>query len=228
MATVYLARDLRHPRNVAIKVLRPELASSIAIDRFRAEIGIASALSHPHILPVFDSGGADDRLYFVMPYVEGDTLRQRLEREHQLPLHGALQLAREIADALAYAHSRGIVHRDIKPENILLVSGHAVVTDFGIARAIAQATDLRLTGTGMAVGTPQYMSPEQAMGDHDIDGRTDVYSLGCVLYEMLAGPPPHQGDTPHEVVAQKLTTDPKAISSLRPELPRHLDDVVAT
>jgi hypothetical protein len=228
MATVYLARDLRHPRNVAIKVLRPELASSIAIDRFRAEIGIASALSHPHILPVFDSGGADDRLYFVMPYVEGDTLRQRLERERQLPVHDALQLAREVADALAYAHSRGIVHRDIKPENILLVAGHAVVTDFGIARAIAQATDLRLTGMGMAVGTPQYMSPEQATGDRNVDGRSDVYSLGCVLYEMLAGGPPHEGETPQDVVVQKLTTTPKSISASRPEVSKALDQVITT
>ena len=227
-ATVYLARDLRHPRNVAIKVLRPELASGIAIDRFRAEIGIASALSHPHILPVFDSGGADDRLYFVMPYVEGDTLRQRLKRERQLPVQDALQLAREIADALAYAHSRGIVHRDIKPENILLVAGHAVVTDFGIARAIAQATDLRLTATGMAIGTPQYMSPEQATGDRSVDGRSDVYSLGCMLYEMLAGDPPHEGETPQEVIAQKLTAAPKSISASRPELPRGLDQIIAT
>jgi serine/threonine-protein kinase len=227
-ATVYLARDLRHPRSVAIKVLRPELASGIAIDRFRAEIGIASALSHPHILPVFDSGGADDRLYFVMPYVEGDTLRQRLNREHQLPVTDAVQLAREIADALAYAHSRGIVHRDIKPENILLVAGHAVVTDFGIARAIAQATDVRLTGTGMAVGTPQYMSPEQATGDRNVDGRSDVYSLGCVLYEMLAGGPPQEGETPQEVIVQKLTTAPRSISAIRPDVPTALDQTIAT
>ena len=227
-ATVYLARDLRHPRNVAIKVLRPELASGIAIDRFRAEIGIASALSHPHILPVFDSGGTDDRLYYVMPYVEGDTLRQRLKREPQLPVQDALQLAREIADALAYAHSRGVVHRDIKPENILLVAGHAVVTDFGIARAIAQASDLRLTGTGMAIGTPQYMSPEQATGDRNVDGRSDVYSLGCVLYEMLAGEPPHEGETPQEVIAQKLTSVPKSISARRADVPRGLDQSIAT
>ena len=225
-ATVYLARDLRHPRNVAIKVLRPELASGIAVDRFRAEIEIASALSHPHILPVFDSGGADDRLYFVMPYVEGDTLRQRLKRERQLPVPEALQLAREVADALAYAHSRGIVHRDIKPENILLVAGHAVVTDFGIARAIAQATDLRLTGTGMAIGTPQYMSPEQATGDRNVDGRSDIYSLGCVLYEMLSGEPPHEGETPQEVIAHKLTSVPKSISAIRPEVPKALDQAI--
>ena len=226
-ATVYLARDLRHPRNVAIKVLRPELASGIAVDRFRAEIEIASGLSHPHILPVFDSGGSDDRLYFVMPYVEGDTLRQRLKRERQLPVQYALQLAREVADALAYAHSRGIVHRDIKPENILLVAGHAVVTDFGIARAIAQATDLRLTGMGMAIGTPQYMSPEQATGDRNVDGRSDIYSLGCVLYEMLSGDPPHEGETPQEVVAQKLTSVPKSISAIRPEVPKALDQAIA-
>ena len=225
-ATVYLARDLRHPRNVAIKVLRPELASGIVVDRFRAEIEIASALSHPHILPVFDSGGADDRLYFVMPYVEGDTLRQRLKRERQLPVPEALQLGREVADALAYAHSRGIVHRDIKPENILLVAGHAVVTDFGIARAIAQATDLRLTGMGMAIGTPQYMSPEQATGDRNVDGRSDIYSLGCVLYEMLSGDPPHEGETPQEVIAHKLTSVPKSISAIRPEVPKALDQAI--
>ncbi|MFL5615230.1 MAG: serine/threonine-protein kinase [Gemmatimonadaceae bacterium] len=227
MATVYLARDLRHPRNVAIKVLRPELASSLAADRFRAEIGIAAALSHPHILPVFDSGGTDDRLFFVMPYVEGDTLRQRLKREGRLPVDEAVQLAREIADALAYAHSRGIVHRDIKPENVLLVAGHAVVTDFGIARAIAQATDVRLTGFGMAIGTPQYMSPEQATGDRNVDGRSDVYSLGCVLYEMLTGAPPHEGTTPHEVIAEKLTAAPKSVRALRPEVPAAVDDVLA-
>jgi serine/threonine-protein kinase len=228
MATVYLARDLRHPRSVAIKVLRSELASGIAADRFRAEIEIATALSHPHILPVFDSGGEGDHLFYVMPFVEGDTLRQRLKRERQLPVQEALRLTREIADALAYAHSQGIVHRDIKPENILLVAGHAVVTDFGIARAIAQATELRLTGTGIAIGTPQYMSPEQAIGDQDVDGRSDLYSLGCVLFEMLAGDPPHQGATPQEVIAHKLTKPPKSVTDARPEVPRPLDQVIAT
>src|SRR5262245_3839791 len=198
MATVYLARDLRHPRSVAIKVLRGELASSIAADRFRSEIGIATALSHPHIVPVFDSGGAGDRLFYVMPYIEGDTLRQRLKREGKLPVQEALQLTREVADALSYAHGQGIIHRDIKPENILLVAGHAVVTDFGIARAIAQASELRLTGTGISIGTPQYMSPEQAVGDQSVDARSDLYSLGCVLFEMLAGGPAHEGDTPRE------------------------------
>ena len=228
MATVYLARDLRHPRSVAIKVLRPELASGITADRFRAEIGIAAALSHPHILPVFDSGGAGDHLFYVMPFVEGDTLRQRLKNEGRLPIQEALRLTREIADALAYAHAQGIVHRDIKPENILLVAGHAVVTDFGIARAIAQASDLRLTGTGIALGTPQYMSPEQAIGDRDVDGRSDLYSLGCVLFEMLTGALPHAGDTPQEVIAQKLTKPPRSVLSARPEVPRPVDAVIAT
>ena len=227
MATVYLARDLRHPRSVAIKVLRPELTSSIAADRFRSEIGIATALSHPHIVPVFDSGGAGERLFYVMPYLEGDTLRQRLKREGKLPVPEALQLTREVADALAYAHGHGIIHRDIKPENILLVAGHAVVTDFGIARAIAQASELRLTGTGISIGTPQYMSPEQAVGDHNVDARSDLYSLGCVLFEMLAGGPPHDGDTPREVIASKLMGQPKSVTAVRPEVPQAIDQVLA-
>ncbi|HEY7232732.1 MAG TPA: protein kinase [Gemmatimonadaceae bacterium] len=227
MATVYVARDLRHPRSVAIKVLRSELASSIAADRFRSEIGIATALSHPHIVPVFDSGGAGDRLFYVMPYIEGDTLRQRLKREGKLPVADALQLTREVADALAYAHGQGIIHRDIKPENILLVAGHAVVTDFGIARAIAQASEMRLTGTGISIGTPQYMSPEQAVGDSNVDARSDLYSLGCVLFEMLAGGPPHDGDTPREVIASKFQGRPKSVTALRPEVPPAIDQALA-
>jgi len=187
MATVYLAQDLKHRRQVAIKVLKPELASVLGPERFLREIEIAAQLTHPHILPLYDSGEAEGLLYYVMPYVEGESLRDRITREKQLPLDDALQVARETADALSYAHSHGVIHRDIKPENILLESGHAVVADFGIARAISAAGGERLTETGLAVGTPAYMSPEQAAGEKNLDGRSDLYALGCVLYEMLAG-----------------------------------------
>jgi len=193
MAIVYLAQDLKHRRSVAIKVLHPELAAAVGTDRFLREIEIAASLTHPHIVPLHDSGEADSFAYYVMPYVEGESLRERLSRETQLPLDGAVQIAREVADALAYAHSHDVVHRDIKPENILLEAGHAVVSDFGIARAISAAGGEKLTATGLAVGTPAYMSPEQLAGGEHVDGRTDVYSLGCVLYEMLAGSRPSPG-----------------------------------
>ena len=194
MAFVYLARDHKHDRHVAIKVLRPDLAAALGPERFLREIQIAARLAHPHILPVHDSGQAGELLYYVMPYVEGESLRLRLSREHQLPLDDVLQIAREVADALSYAHSRDIVHRDIKPENILLAGRHALVADFGVARAITVAVSDRLTGSGFAVGTPAYMSPEQAANEA-VDGRTDIYSLGCVLYEMLAGDPPFPGSS---------------------------------
>src|SRR3989442_5112570 len=190
MATVYLAEDLKHHRKVAIKILNPELAAALGPERFLREIEIAAGLTHPHILPLHDSGEAGGLLYYVMPFVEGQTLRGRLEREKQLPLEDALAITRDIAEALSYAHSHSVVHRDIKPENILFQVGHAVVSDFGIARAITAAAGARLTETGIAIGTPGYMSPEQASGREPVDGRSDLYSLGGVLYEMLAGGAP--------------------------------------
>src|SRR5215212_9399780 len=198
MATVYLAHDLRHDRPVALKVLHPELAASLGPDRFQREIRFAARLQHPHILTVHDSGEAAGQLWFTMPYVEGESLRDRLRRERQLPLEDALQIAREAARALDYAHRHGVVHRDIKPENILLTrDGSTLVADFGIARALGG--DDGLTQTGMAVGTPAYMSPEQAAGDRTIDGRTDQFSLASVLYEMLAGEAPWTGPTAQAV-----------------------------
>jgi eukaryotic-like serine/threonine-protein kinase len=191
MATVYLAEDLRHQRKVAIKVLRPELSAAVGADRFLREITTTANLRHPHILPLYDSGAGNGILYYVMPYVEGESLRARMDRESQLPMEDALRIADEIADALHYAHGRGVVHRDIKPENILLENGRAVVADFGIAWAVNSAGD-RLTQTGLSVGTPLYMSPEQASGGA-VDGRSDLYALGCLLYEMLAGTPPFTG-----------------------------------
>ena len=219
MATVYLAEDLRHNRRVAVKVLRPELAGALGPERFLREIETTAQLRHPNILPLLDSGDAGGTLYYVMPYVEGESLRQSLGREKQLQLDDALRIAREVADALSYAHSRGVVHRDIKPENILLESGHSVVADFGIARAVDQAAGGSLTQTGAAVGTPAYMSPEQASGSRDLDGRSDVYSLGCVVYEMLAGQPPFTGPTAESVVYQHLAAAPPNISGMRPAVP---------
>ncbi len=202
MAVVFLARDRRHDRAVAIKVLRQEIAAALGAERFLREIQIAAKLHHPHILPLYESGAAGDLLYYVMPYVEGESLRQRLDRETQLPLDDALAITRQVAGALAYAHSHDVVHRDIKPENILLESGEAVVADFGIARAITAASGDKLTQTGFAIGTPLYMSPEQAAGGGAIDGRSDLYSLGCVLYEMLAGHPPFFGGTAQAILAR--------------------------
>jgi TolB-like protein/Tfp pilus assembly protein PilF len=216
MATVYLAEDLRHHRPVALKVLHPELAVVLGPERFLREIELCAGLTHPHILPLHDSGDAGGFLYYVMPYVEGESLRQRLTRGKQLPVDEALQIAREVADALSYAHSRGIIHRDIKPENVLLEAGHAVVADFGIARAIDQAGGEKLTETGIALGTPAYMSPEQAAGSKDLDGRSDLYSLGCVVYEMLAGHPPFVGPSVESVVQQHLTAEPPRVTGIRP------------
>jgi len=219
MATVYLAEDLKHHRRVALKVLHAELAHAVGADRFLREIETTAALHHPHILGLYDSGAAGGFLYYVMPYVEGESLRDRLTREKQLPLDDALQIAREVSDALSYAHSRGVIHRDIKPENILLASGHAMVADFGIARAVTRAGSETLTGTGTAVGTPTYMSPEQAAGERDLDGRSDLYALGCVVYEMLAGQPPFTGPTVESVVHQHLTAEPRSITQIRPAVP---------
>src|SRR3954451_15927211 len=193
MATVYLAEDLRHDRRVALKVLRPELAAVIGAERFLAEIKLTANLQHPHILPLFDSGEADSFLYYVMPFVEGESLRDRLRREKQLPVDDAVRIAREVADALDYAHRHGVVHRDIKPENILLQDGSALVADFGIALAVQQRGGSRMTQTGMSLGTPAYMSPEQAMGEREIGARSDVYALVAMTYEMLAGEPPFTG-----------------------------------
>jgi eukaryotic-like serine/threonine-protein kinase len=219
MATVYLAEDRKHHRPVALKVLRPELAAALGPDRFLREIDLSARLTHPHILPLHDSGNADGFLYYVMPYVEGESLRDRLTREKQLAVDDALQISREVADALSYAHSHGVIHRDIKPENILLESGHAVVADFGIARAVDVAGGDRLTETGVAMGTPAYMSPEQAGGSKDLDGRSDLYSLGCVLYEMLAGQPPFTGPTVESLVRQHLSAEPPNITNIRPSVP---------
>jgi len=218
MATVYLALDLKHHRKVAIKVLQPELAEILGAERFLREIEIAARLDHPHILPLYDSGDAGGNLFYVMPSVEGESLRDRLEREKQLPLEDALQIAREVADALAYAHRQNVIHRDIKPENIMLSGGHARVTDFGIARAVSAAGDQRLTRTGLSIGTPLYMSPEQAAGASEVDGRSDLYSLGCVLYEMLAGHPPFTGSA-ESIVRQHVLAEPLAITSIRPAVP---------
>jgi eukaryotic-like serine/threonine-protein kinase len=219
MATVYLARDLRHDRQVALKVLRPELAHALGPERFLREIRTTAQLAHPHILPLLDSGDAAGTLFYVMPFVDGESLRDRLTREKQLPLDEALQLTREVADALSYAHAHGVVHRDIKPENILLQSAHAVMADFGIARAIAAAGSARLTETGLAIGTPAYMSPEQAAGSQDVDGRSDQYSLGCVLYEMLSGETPYTGPTPQAILAKKLSEPLPRISVVRETVP---------
>ncbi len=208
MATVYLAHDLKHDRQVAIKVLRPELASVLGAERFLQEIRLTARLRHPHILPLYDSGAVDGTLFYVTPLVEGGSLKDRLARDGRLPATEAIRIAREVADALAYAHQHDVIHRDIKPDNILLESGHATVADFGIARAITAAGADRLTETGLAIGTPAYMSPEQASGDTEIDRRADIYALGTVLYEMLAGEPPFAGPTLQAMMAAVLTRAP--------------------
>jgi eukaryotic-like serine/threonine-protein kinase len=219
MATVYLAHDLRHDRQVAIKVLHPDLAAALGAERFLTEIKTTARLQHPHILPLLDSGAADGLLFYVMPYVSGETLRTRLERERQLPLEDVLLIAREVADALGAAHALGIIHRDIKPDNILLQGGHAVVADFGIALAVQEAGGARMTQTGLSLGTPHYMSPEQAMGDRTVDARTDIYALGAVTYEMLTGEPPFTGATTQAVVAKVLTERPAPPSTVRDTVP---------
>ena len=213
MATVYLAEDLRHDRRVAVKVLRPELAAVIGAERFLAEIKLTANLQHPHILPLFDSGEADSFLYYVMPFVEGESLRDRLRREKQLPVDDAVRIASEVASALDYAHRHGVIHRDIKPENILLHDGRALVADFGIALAASKAGGTRMTETGMSLGTPHYMSPEQAMGEREITARSDVYALGAVLYEMLTGDPPFTGSTAQAIVARVVTESPRPLSA---------------
>src|SRR6266404_1947164 len=223
MATVYLAQDVKHDRVVALKVLHPELAASLGPDRFLREIKLAARLNHPHILPLFDSGEAEGFLYYVMPYVEGESLRERLERERQLPIEEAVHHARSIASALDYAHRQNIVHRDIKPENVMIYEGEAMVMDFGIAKALSAAESENITQTGMMVGTPAYVSPEQAAGETDLDGRSDQYSLACVLYEMLTGEKTFTGPTAQAIMAKRFTETVKPVRSLRPSVPENVD-----
>ena len=225
MATVYLARDLKHGRPVALKVLRPELAAALGADRFLREIRLTANLQHLHILPLLDSGEAAGQLFYVMPYVEGESLRQRLTRDRQLPVAEALQLTAEIAEALDYAHKTGIIHRDVKPENILLSRGHALVADFGIGLAMNQADGGRLTETGLSLGTPCYMSPEQAMAEARLDGRSDQYSLACVLYEMLTGEPPYSGSNAQAILAKRMREPIPRLSVLR-EVPAQVEEAV--
>ena len=227
MATVYLAQDLKHDRQVAIKVLREDLAASLGAGRFLREIKIAAQLQHPHILPLLDSGEADGFLYFVMPYIKGQSLRERLDREGELPVHEAVRLITEVVDALVEAHEHGVVHRDIKPDNVMLSGRHALVTDFGVAKAISEATGRNtVTTLGVAVGTPSYMSPEQAAADPHVDHRSDIYSVGVMAYEMLAGRPPFTGSTPQQVLAAHVTEAPDPVSKRRPAIPPALDQIV--
>jgi len=226
MATVYLAHDIKHDRDVAIKVLHPDLGAALGAERFLTEIRTTARLQHPHILPLLDSGDADGLLYYVMPLVTGETLRARLDRERQLPVDEALRIAREVADALGYAHGQNVIHRDIKPENILLQDGHALVADFGIALAVQSAGGQRMTQTGLSLGTPQYMSPEQAMGERAIDARSDIYALGAVTYEMLAGEPPFTGSSVQAIVAKVMTERPSPIHVVRDTVPEHVEAAV--
>jgi len=227
MATVYLARDLKHDREIALKVLRPELAAVLGGERFLQEIRISAKLDHPHILTLIDSGAIDGFLYYVLPFVRGESLRDKLNREQQLDIAEALAITKQVASALDYAHRHGIVHRDIKPENILMQEGEAVVADFGIALAVREAGGPRLTETGLSLGTPQYMSPEQATGGQELDARSDVYSLAAVVYEMLAGEPPHTGPTVQAVIAKLLTERPTRIRTVRDTVPEGIDSAVA-
>ena len=226
MATVYLAHDVKHDRKVALKVLRPELAAVIGGERFLQEIKVTANLQHPHILPLHDSGEADTFLYYVMPYIEGDTLRDKLDRERQLAIEDAIEITRSISSALDYAHRQGVIHRDIKPENILLHDGQAMVADFGIALAVSEASGKRLTETGLSIGTPHYMSPEQAMGDRELDARSDVYSLAAMLYEMLAGEPPYQGSSAQAIVAKVITEKAPPVTAARDTVPGHINAAI--
>jgi hypothetical protein len=226
MATVYLAKDLKHDRDVAIKVLHQDLGAALGAERFLAEIRTTARLQHPHILPLLDSGEADGLLYYVMPYVSGESLRDRLTRERQLPIQDAVRIAREVADALGEAHAHDIVHRDIKPENILLRAGHALVADFGIALAVSAAADGRMTESGFTLGTPKYMSPEQATAEKEITSRSDIYSLGCVLYEMLSGTPPHTGATTQQILMKIVTEEVTPVARLRKAVPPNVSAAV--
>jgi serine/threonine-protein kinase len=226
MATVYLARDIQLQRDVAIKVLLPELGFVLGPERFRREIEVVTEMSHPHILSIYDSGEAEGELYYVMPYVAGESLRARLFRERQIPLDDALRIAAEVASALDHSHRHGVIHRDIKPENILLEDGRALVADFGIARAVNAIGKGKLTSTGVSIGTPTYMSPEQGMADPKLDGRTDIYSLGCVLYEMLAGSPPFTGRTTQALIARHSLDAVPSLSVVRQTIPEEVEEVV--
>ncbi len=226
MATVYLAQDVKHDRVVALKVLHPDLAASLGPDRFLREIHLAARLNHPHILPLFDSGDAEGLLYYVMPYVEGESLRERLDREQQLPIEEAVHHGRAIASALDYAHRQNIVHRDVKPENVMLYEGEAMVMDFGIAKAVSAVGSETLTQTGMMVGTPAYVSPEQAAGETNLDGRSDQYSLACMVYEMITGERPFSGATPQAIMAKRFTEMPTPLSSIRREVPENVEKAV--
>ena len=226
MATVYLADDLKHERKVALKVLKPELAAVVGADRFLAEIKTTANLQHPHILPLFDSGEADGFLFYVMPYVEGESLRERLDREHQLPVDDAVRIAANVAEALDYAHRQGVIHRDIKPANVLLQDGKPVISDFGIALAVGVAGGGRLTETGLSLGTPHYMSPEQATGDQSVGLATDIYALGCVLYEMLVGEPPYTGSTAQAILGKIIAGDAPAPAEMRASIPANVDAVI--
>ena len=228
MATVYLAHDLKHDRKVAIKVLRPELSAVIGAERFLREIKTIANLQHPHILGLIDSGEVSGTAYYVMPFVDGESLRDRLHREQQLPIAEAVRTATEVASALDYAHRHGIIHRDIKPENILLHDGRALVADFGIALAASKVGGARMTETGMSLGTPTYMSPEQAMGERVITARSDVYALGCVTYEMLVGEPPFTGPTAQAIVAKVMTAEPAGLTAQRRSIPAAVEAAVLT
>lgn len=223
MATVYLARDLRNKRNVALKVLNPELGAVLGAERFLAEIQVTANLQHPNLLPLFDSGEVDGLLFYTMPFVEGESLRSRLEREKQLPVEESVRIASAIASALDYAHRHHVIHRDLKPENILMHEGQPLIADFGIALAVSNAGGARITQTGLSLGTPQYMSPEQATGDRAVDGRTDIYSLGAITYEMLVGDPPHVASTSQAIIAKLLTERPVSVRTRRPSVPAHVD-----
>ncbi|NNG16767.1 MAG: protein kinase, partial [Gemmatimonadales bacterium] len=228
MATVYLAEDLKHKRQVALKVLKPELAAVLGAERFVQEITTTASLQHPHILPLFDSGTADGFLYYVMPYVEGETLRDKLDRETQLGIDEAVRITSEVADALDYAHRHGVIHRDIKPENILLHDGRPMVADFGIALAVSAAAGGRMTETGLSLGTPHYMSPEQATAEKDLTARSDVYSLGSVLYEMLTGNPPHVGASAQQIIMKIVTEQAQPVTKARKSVPPNVAAAVAT
>jgi len=227
MATVYLAEDLKHQRQVAIKVLKPELAAVLGADRFIQEIATTAQLQHPHILPLFDSGTADGFLFYVMPYIEGETLRDKLNRETQLGVDEAVRITREVADALDYAHRHGVIHRDIKPENILLHDGRPMVADFGIALAVSAAAGGRMTETGMSLGTPHYMSPEQATADKEITGRSDVYALASVLYEMLTGDPPHTGSSAQQIIVKIIADEARPVGEVRKSVPPNVAAALA-
>ena len=226
MATVFLARDVKHDRQVALKVLDPELGAVLGAERFLSEIKVTANLQHPNLLPLFDSGEAGGLLFYVMPYVEGETLRARLEREKQLPVDEAIRISVAVANALEYAHSQGVIHRDLKPENILMQAGQPVIADFGIALAVSKAGGARITQTGLSLGTPQYMSPEQATGDRVIDGRSDIYSLGAIAYELLTGEAPHTGTTAQAIIARLLTDRPRSIRSTRSAVPEYVEEAI--